>query len=283
MKKHNKHLKIVKMNKIFVGLAVFALIACFAEATKRGVMPWMCLERCGEDIDTDLAEVIRRGPSVFPLVSIEAYDLDWGATIKDCGYSRVGPKLVNAGIMVQPMITTANIGKLRDLWEDPDGFIAKAMDVARKNKKWISGFNIDFEPEGGDDPTHEDAVHYAKFLDAFAKALHAEGFKLTVDIASWCALWENDLLAKTAVDRFITMDTYTVGLDRFKTIVSNMYNAYGTAKCGIGLDTDTGFSGEDIKARLQVVRSYGIDTVGIWETPVPSDWVPYIKAFVNDS
>jgi len=271
------------MNKLFVGLAIFGLCVCFADATKRGVMPWMCLERCGEDIDSDLAELVRLGPNVFPLVSIEAYDLDWGANIKDCGYSRVGPQLTNVGIMVQPMITTANIDKLRDLWDDPDGFIAQAMDVARNNKGWISGFNIDFEPEGGDDPTHEDAVNYANFLDSFAKALHAEGFKLTVDIASWCGLWENDLLAQTAVDRFITMDTYVVGLDRFKTIVDNMYNDFGTAKAGIGLDSDDGFTGADIKARLEIVRSYGIDTVGIWEAPIPDDWIPYIKAFVNDS
>jgi len=268
------------MNKVLVFVAIIGLCACFVDASKRGVMPWMCLERCGEDIETDLAEILRLGPSVFPLVSIEAYDLDWGANIKDCGYSRVGPKLTNAGIMVEPMITTANIGKLRDLWKDPKGFVTQAMTVARNNKAWITGFNIDFEPEGGEDPTHEDAVQFANFVDLFAKALHAEGFKLTVDIANWCSLFEDDILAKTDVDRFITMSTYSVGIERFEEIVKDKAAAYG-GKAAIGISTGYHFTGEDIKARLDIVRQANIDTFAIWEAPVPSDWISYLKAFVS--
>jgi len=267
-------------NKFVVGVAVLALCVCACEAAKRGVMPWMCLERCGENIDADLAEVLRLGPSVFPSVSIEAYDLDFGATIKDCGYSRVGPQLTNAGIMVQPMITTANIKKLRDLWEDPQGFVNKAMDVARKNKAWISGFNIDFEPEGGEDPTHEDAVNFANFLDMFGKALHAEGFHLTVDIANWSPLFEDNILAKVDVDRFITMSTYSVGIERFEEIVKDKAAAYGS-KAGIGISTSYHFTGEDIKARLDIVRKANIDTFAIWQVPVPSDWITYLKSFVS--
>jgi len=264
-------------------IAVLAVCVCLSQAKQRVACPWMCLERCGEDVETDLAEILRLGPSVFNYVSIEAYDLDWGASIKDCGYSRVGPRLANAGIKVMPMITTANIGKLRDLWQDMDGFIKQAMNEARNNKDWITGFNIDFEPEGGEEPTYDDAVQYANFLDKFAKALHAEGFTLTVDIAQWSNLWQDELLVQTDVDRFITMQTYTLDLDDFKYIVKYRLAHYGTGKFGVGLDTDVGFTGEDIKARLDFVRDCGIDTIGIWETPVPSDWVPYVKAFVNDS
>jgi len=267
------------MNKIAVGLVVFAVCVCFCDAAKRGVMPWMCLERCGEKIEQDLAEVIRLGPSVFPAVSIEAYDLDFGASIKDCGYSRVGPKLTAAGIKVQPMITTANINKLRDLWKDPKGFVAQAMTVARDNKSWITGFNIDFEPEGGEDPTHEDAANFANFLDLFGKALHAEGFTLTVDIANWSPLFEDALLAKADVDRFITMSTYSVNLERFTEIVKDKAAAYGI-KAGIGISTSYGFTGKDIKARLDVVREAKLDTFAIWQVPVPSDWDEYIKDFV---
>jgi len=274
---------LVKMvaNKIALGLAVIALCLCLTEASKRGVMPWMCLERCGENIQSDLKEILRLGPSVFPSVSIEAFDLTWGAAIKDCGYSRVGPELHKAGIMVQPMITTANIGKLRDLWKNPDGFIKQAMAVARNNKGWITGFNIDFEPEGGETPTHNDAANFASFLNKFGKALHAEGFKLTVDIANWSPLFEDALLAKADVDRFITMSTYSVGIERFEQIVKDKANAYGS-KAGIGLSTSYHFTGADVKARLAIVRKYKIDTFAIWQAPVPSDWVPYLKSFVND-
>jgi len=268
-------------NKVLI--AVLVVCACVIEAKQRYACPWMCLERCGEDVETDLQAILNLGPSVYNYVSIEAYDLDWGATIKDCGYSRVGPRLVNAGIKVMPMITTANIGKLRDLWNDMDGFIAKAMDVARNNKDWITGFNIDFEPEGGEEPTYNDAVNYANFLDKFAKSLHAEGFILTVDIAQWSNIWQDDLLSETAVDRFITMQTYTLNLDDFKYIVKYRLAHYGTAKFGVGLYTGNGFSAADIKARLDFVRDCDIDTVAIWDTPVPSDWAPYMKAFVNDS
>ena len=263
--------------------AIVVVLVCISEAKQRYACPWMCLERCGEDVQTDLAEILRLGPSVYNFVSIEAYDLNWGATIKDCGYSRVGPQLVKAGIKVMPMITTANIEKLYQLWNDTDGFIKQAVEVARNNKDWITGFNVDFEPEGGKEPTYNDAVQYANFLDKFAKALHAEGFLLTVDIAHWSNLWQDELLAKTDVDRFITMQTYTLNLDDFKYIVKYRLAHYGTAKFGVGLYTGAGFTAADIKARIDFVRDCDIDTIGIWQTPIPSDWNPYIKAFVNDS
>jgi len=265
---------------LVVCAVVVALCVCCAEAGKRGVMPWMCLERCGEKINDDLAAILQAGPSVFPAVSIEAYDLVFGASIKDCGYSRVGPQLVSRGINVQPMITTANINKLRDLWKDPNGFISQAMAVARNNSNWISGFNVDFEPEGGEAPTHDDAVNFANFIDAFAKALHAEGFYLTVDIANWCTLFEDSLLAKTGADRFITMSTYSVGLDRFKEIVKDKATAYGS-KAGIGLSTSYSWTASDVQARLDAVREANIDSFAIWQAPVPQDWWPYLKAFVN--
>jgi len=270
-------------NKVVVGLAILALCVCLSEAN-RVVMPWMCLERCGEDIDTDLAEILRLGPSVYPVVSIEAYDLDWGATITDCGYSRVGPQLVNAGIKVQPMITTANIDKIRQLWDDIPGFIDKAMAIAIQNKDWISGFNIDFEPEEGDPPTENDAWNFANFVDLFARALHKEGMTLTVDIANWCTLFDDDLLAPTNVDRFITMSTYAVGLDDFKAIVKRLYNQFYTHKLGVGLCTGTGLTADAIQNRLDYVRLFDdIDYVGIWDTPVPSEWTPVIKNFVNNN
>jgi len=267
-----------KTFSVFV-VAVLLCLQC-ATAGKRGVMPWMCLERCGEKIESDLAGIIQAGKSVFPSVSIEAYDLDYGATIKDCGYSKVGAKLVENGIHVQPMITTANINKLRDLWKDPKGFISQAMGVAHNNSKWITGFNIDFEPEGGDDPTHDDAVNFANFVDLFGKALHADGFYLTVDIANWCALFEDDLLTKVDADRFITMSTYSVNLERFGEIVKDKATVYGP-KAGIGLSTSYGWSADDVKQRLDIVRQANIDTFAIWQAPVPSDWYPYLKDFVS--
>jgi len=274
-------LSFVTMNKVVCGVVLAVVLACCAEA--RVAMPWMCLERCGEKVQQDLATVLNLGPKVYPWVSIEAYDLVYNASIKDCGYSRVGPQLKNAGISVHPMITTANILKLRDLWKDPAGFVKQAMDVARANKDWIDGFNIDFEPENGEVPKHFDAANFSNFLDMFGKALHAEGFKLTVDIADWCSLFEDNLLAKVDVDKFITMSTYTVGLERFEEIVKEKVGIYGIEKFGVGLYDGGHFTAADISARLDVVRKYNIDTIGIWMTPLPDDWNPLIKTYVNDN
>jgi len=106
---------------------------------------------------------------------------------------------------------------------------------------------------------------------------------LTVDIAGWCTLFDDEKLAATAVDRFITMSTYDVDLDGFKAIVKRLYNQFYQSKLGVGLDTWVGLTADDIQARLDYVVLFDdIDYVGVWATPVPSDWTPVIKAFVNN-
>lgn len=263
------------------GLAVLAaaLFLCAVGAPQRQVMPWMCLERCGENVDADLGQLLAIGSETVGAVSIEAYDLVYGAHIKDCGYARVGPKLRDAGFEVYPMITTANIAKLRDLWLAPDQFIDEALAVAAAND-WITGFNVDFEPEGGDPPTQDDAQRYVAFLDAFARRLHAKGFRLTVDIANWSVFWNNTALARTAVDRFMMMDTYVGNITRFESLVSSRVASFGVDHLGVGLETLPSYTPDDIRARFDIIRRYGVYNVDIWMTPIPETWVPIIRDFV---
>jgi len=260
---------------------VVALLALSVYGT-RTVMPWMCLERCGENVQADLQQILKLGPKVVPRVSIEAYDLDYSGNLKDNGFSKVGPKLHNAGILVEPMITTANIKKMRDLWNNMDKFISQAVAEAKKQKSWMVGYNIDFEPEGGDTPTEADARKYAAFLDKLAIALHDAGFTLTVDIAGWSPVWDHSLLAKTHVDKFITMETYAIGIDSFAKSVPKYVNLYGN-KVAIGLETLDKYKAADVKARFDIIKKYNaVNFVGIWETPLPSHWIEYIKDYVNN-
>lgn len=262
--------------------AVLVLFGLCAVATAgRVVMPWMCLERCGENVQADLAQLVALGPAVVPWVSIEAYDLTTDAMIKDCGFSRVGPQLKQAGISVHPMITSANITKLRDLWKSPQTFVDMAVRIARENKAWLDGFNIDFEPPMTNPATHDDAVHFARFVELLAQALHREGVNLTVDIADWCPLFDDKLLAQTSVDRFVTMSTYQVNISRYETIVHNKVAIYGTAQAGIGLEVLPKYTAADIKKRLAIARNAGVDTIGVWMTPLPESWVPYFRDFVS--
>lgn len=261
---------------------VFAVLfgLCAAVVAGRVVMPWMCLERCGENVQADLAQLVALGPAVVPWVSIEAYDLTTDAKIKDCGFSRVGPQLKQAGISVHPMITSANITKLRDLWKSPQTFVDMAVQIARENKAWVDGFNIDFEPPMTHPATHDDAVHFARFVELLAQALHREGLTLTVDIADWCPLFDDKLLAQTSVDSFITMSTYQVNITRYGTIVRNKIAVYGTQQAGVGLEVLPKFSAANIKQRLAIARRAGVDTIGVWMTPLPESWVPYLRDFV---
>jgi len=71
----------------------------------------------------------------------------------------------------------------------------------------LTGVNVDFEPNVP--ATHQDAIDYANFINLFADSLHQKGFLLTMDIATWNAIWDWNLLNATDVDRIMLMSTYT--------------------------------------------------------------------------
>ncbi len=94
--------------------------------------------------------------------------------------------------MALPMITTANIDRLRVLFGAPEGFISAAVNYAKKNA-FMRGYNVDFEPcDGSGTCTAADASAYAAFLTKFADALHAAGrFVLQVSARmTLCGVWE---------------------------------------------------------------------------------------------
>jgi len=253
---------------------------------------------------------------VLDAVSFEAYDLDYNGELKDNNFTRVGGTIMALGLRGIPMITTANIVKLRQLWPSTAGFIDAAVRMVVANG--YHGINIDFEPENGDPPTADDAKHFAQFIDDLAIRLHAASpaLELTVDIASWSAFWDFKLLAATHVDRLLTMDTYCGNTTLFATRLEKAVNTIGVNKLGIGLETvnpNTGkpFTLEEMQARFALIKKYNIaeidvclfpplfvffcvpfcstlsqcsaaiNTVSqIWQEPIPALWVPLLKEWI---
>jgi hypothetical protein len=82
-----------------------------------------------------------------------------------------------------------------------------------------------------------DAKLYCSFLDYFATELHKNNLILSIDVARWSVLWDFNLLAKTKVDRIVTMQTYTTNLDRFESEVN--YTVFTLKdKAVIGIDSE---------------------------------------------
>ena len=275
----------MKKFAFFTGLAAtIALTATTAEA-KRRVMPWMCLERCHENITNDLIQ-LHRIKDILSAVSFEAYDLDFGSVLKNNGFTPVFDEIRGMGLEGIAMITTANMDKVRDLWKNTTYFIDQAaVEIMRKG---YDGYNIDFEPSSGPTPTAEDAKLFAKFVDDFAKRLHSlgRGFKLSVDVATWSPLLDYDLLAATEVDTIMTMDTYCGNDDLFLTRVDNAVEKIGLEKLGIGLEivnpnTGKPFTKEQMQLRFDKIKAVNDKEIDIWECPIPELWLPFLEDFVN--
>jgi hypothetical protein len=110
------------MARLPIVLTVWFTLTCFTNANKYNVMPWMCLERCDDDIPANLAE-IKAHASVLIATSYEAFDLGVAPdgktpTLIDNNFTRVGPELTSYGLKTYPMITTVDINKLRVLFSN---------------------------------------------------------------------------------------------------------------------------------------------------------------------
>lgn len=266
--------------------------AMAAAQTQKTVMPWMGLERTGEDIGPDLQELVAN-PSLFSAVSFECYDLSANGTLLRNSVSTVNPILMAAGIQTFPMVSTysdkpphrpnTTVEHLRLLFRNPKPFMDAALQQALS--LGYAGFNIDFEPENCV-ATAQDAADYVDFLNHFADALHAAGKALTVDIASWSPLWDFSLLGKSRVDRLMLMDTYAGNNTVWRNALQKALASIPASQLGIGLitinpNTNLPFSDSDLQLRFNAIQKSGVQAIGIWDAPVPKNWFPYLKAFVS--
>jgi len=261
---------------------IFSLVATLCSGwgdamSHKRVMPWMCLERCGENITFNLQQ-IQSHLSSFTAVSFEDYDLGEEGNLVNNNFTSVNGKILSWGLQAFPMITTVSIHKLRVLFQASDNFIEEAIEMAISNH--YTGYNIDFEPTGA--ATEEDAAQFAVFLTKFADALHSNGKLLSVDVASWSEFWDFHLLGQTSVDTLITMDTYTGNVTQFQWGLERALKYFGPDKMAIGLDTEFNLTTTQLNSLFEVISQYDVNEIDIWDLPIQDNWWTFINSFVNN-
>ena len=266
------------MRLCWVLLSVAVSLLCVQQLCAAAtVQVWMGLERTGENIQHDLQQ-LQDHKETISSVSFEQYNLGANSQLIHAKLSDVGP-ILRTNFLTFPMISTYNdtapnrrptdIIHCREVFADPSPFIQQCLEVLET--EGFTGMNVDFEPSGGD---ATDAENYAKFLTQFASSLHAKGFKLSVDISSWDAIWNWTLIAQSGVDQAIIMDTYTGNFDIFQQRLSKGVANFGVDQLVVGLmtlnpNTNQPFSEPEVKERFQLLQKSGIKHISLWEMPVP--------------
>eukprot|EP00604_Paraphysomonas_vestita_P001840 CAMPEP_0174821678 /NCGR_PEP_ID=MMETSP1107-20130205/9175_1 /TAXON_ID=36770 /ORGANISM="Paraphysomonas vestita, Strain GFlagA" /LENGTH=209 /DNA_ID=CAMNT_0016038965 /DNA_START=192 /DNA_END=821 /DNA_ORIENTATION=- len=170
---------------------------------------------------------------------------------------------------------------MRQVFEQPQVFIDQCLSEAKKYG--YTGYNLDWEPT--EDVTSDDGIAYAEFIETFAQQLHANNLKLTVDIATWSAVWNYEELAKTSADTFISMGTYTSSDSSFTNQLNLLVDAFGPSRSGVGLQTVNASTEERIPLneviwRFEQIKASGVTEVDIWKTPVPPFWWPIMEKYL---
>jgi len=111
--------------------------------------------------------------------------------------------------------------------------------------------------------------------------------KLSVDTATWNPIWDLDLIARTSVDKVISMSTYTANFTTFANRLNMLIQKVSLDKLGIGLevasasDSSKILSPEDVKMRFDLIIKYGIKEIDIWRTPIPEFWWTELRRYQN--
>jgi hypothetical protein len=275
---------------------------------KRYVMPWMCLEICDskESIQEQL-DVLRDKSDILSGVSFELYTLADDCVLSNFDYmnmTHVNQDIIEMGLDNWPMISSwphppEFITWIRKVIYDDEcsqKFINEAISEAKKNNYF--GYNLDWEPTYSNTTlpiNSNDALAYAKFVDNFAKQLHIHGYKLGVDFATWKtspdgtgpSFWNIEALGKTAVDKGISMGTYTSNDDSFINQLNILIDGFGESRSGVGIESlnasnSSPLSANEIKFRFNAIVDAGLTEIDIWDMPIPESFWPYIEKFVNE-
>eukprot|EP01114_Cavostelium_apophysatum_P019246 TRINITY_DN6148_c0_g1_i1.p1 TRINITY_DN6148_c0_g1~~TRINITY_DN6148_c0_g1_i1.p1 ORF type:complete len:269 (+),score=34.23 TRINITY_DN6148_c0_g1_i1:96-902(+) len=265
-----------------LSLLVLSLLG-FCSAGHRA-MPWMCLERCSENIQVDL-EQLEANSDTLSAVSFEAYDLGKDGGLIDNNFTSVNDQILSLGLQTFPMVTTVNLESLRTLFSDPQPFIEAAVKQAVMNN--YTGFCLDFEPT--DRATEQDAQDYAKFLSTFAQQLHgqSEPKTLSVCVAHWNTFWNFTAIGLSEVDYVLDMDTYASAFSDFQNLLQEAVASVPLQKLGIGIITShsdgTNFTTQEMQERFDLINHYNIQEVDIWMTPIPDNFWSFLEAFRGKS
>jgi hypothetical protein len=199
----------------------------------------------------------------------------------------VHPYLTYLGFQTIPMISSYPyppqfLDWMRQVFANPTPFINSLICDAKLYG--YSGYNVDWEPTTTPEP--QDAVDYANFLTLLGDQLHANNLSLTLAFGSWSPVWNWTLLAQTSVDRFNLMETYVGNQTEFTKFLEEAVVAFPLDRLGVGLETinddvpgNPPFTTEEIQYRFDLIQKYSVIEIDIWDTPVPSNWWPFLEAF----
>lgn len=272
-----------------LSLLIFACIGIKQSLSMNRVMVWMCLEFCEEtpsQIDRHLMQ-IKEHKNTISAVSFEKYTLGPGSLLVDNNLTEVSCKIKEMGLESWPLLSSYPhppefIDWMREVFANPSPFIESCIHEA--DTYGYRGYNLDWEPT--DQVTEADGVAYASFIDEFGRALHDHQLSLTVDVATWSVIWNNNLIEKTCVDRAISMGTYTSSDSSFSSQLESIVDTFGTARTGVGLETvnastELHMPMDEVSWRFQEIKKKGVTEIDLWKMPVPPLWWPLIDAYVS--
>jgi PKD repeat protein len=196
------------------------------------------------------------------------------------------------GLQAYPLIWTADssdcdAGAVVDYHARWAPFISAAVSTAKADG--YSGYNVDWEGYCTGFAANYSS-EYAHFLWAFANASHAQGLRLSVDVAWYLpSLWNASYLSATSVDVFYDMDYYSwyYFWNRLDLDLAN----YPHDRLGIGLagntsdgnscPGETGIGG--YAQRLHIIESFNITHTAFWAMADGCwDYPPGVGALLHD-
>lgn len=268
---------------------LLAAASAVASAKFSFVMPWFCLERCG-DSSSDIANEywqLAVNTSTFTGVAFEDYNLGQNSLLIKNNLTQIAAPVKALGLQRWAMVSSYPyppqfLNWMRQVFQNPTPFISACLKAAAVES--LTGFNIDWEPQSGDNPTAQDAADYAAFLTTFSDAMHSHGILTSVDVATWSDIWNYTLLGQSSVDYIMTMSTYTGSDKLFPQEVQTAAASIPLSKLVIGLETTNDdnngapFNKTQLDMRFSTIAAAGIDKIAIWKAPIPDLWWSYMQA-----
>jgi len=277
--------------QLFILLEILAIYSfVHGVASKKAVMPWMCLERCDnatyDDIQKQL-KVIANHAEVFTMVSFEMFNLGPNSQLILNNLTLVVDALKALNLKTEAMISSYPYPKefivwMRQLFANPDPFFADCITQAMKYG--YTGYHVDFEPHENILPT--DAIAYADFLNKFANVLHSHGLEVSVAIDKFSAVWNWTALAATNVDKLMVMSTYAgnpnTWLENFNQAIAQIpMNKLGIGLQTVNPNTNIPLSDQELQYRFTNIMARGILEVDIWDIPLGDNWWSFLEKYIQ--
>ncbi|KAM9978971.1 hypothetical protein ACTFIZ_000292 [Dictyostelium cf. discoideum] len=274
------------MKSIIILFLIYLIVVVVVKCREQSVLTWMGLERTNENITSDLEQILSL-TQILDSVAFERFNLGANSTLIVNNFTDVQYPLQRSGLKTLPMVSTCCpfgrpevIEYARQLINNPQPFIDSAIQHAID--EGFDGWNIDIEPVGADE---QDSIGYAKFIDLFAQQLHQHNKTLTVCAATWTPFWNLSLLAQTSVDKIYTMSTYAGTFQGFQSALQFAIQSIPLNKLAVGVMTvdenNQPFSTQELTQRFQLLLNSNIKSLGIWSSPIPLNWLPFLKQFVS--